>query len=183
MSDTITVARPYAKALFEFALESKQLSDWSYLLELMTHVVMFPAMVEILKNPATTNKNKIDLLMSVALENSGVDDQLATNLVNLLVANKRVLYIPEIYLEYMRLRAEQEKTLTVNVRTFSPMTESQKNQLIEKLTKRLQRQVHLELQIDESLLGGALIQAGDLVIDGSVRGQLSKLEDALVEKF
>ena len=102
------------------------------------------------------------------------------NFIALLAENKRLLLLPEIALQFEALRAEQEKTLVATVSSFSAFTKVQEQQLIESLSRRLQRQVTLEIKIDSSLIGGAVIRAGDFVIDGSVRGKLSKLSTELV---
>ena len=182
MSDTTTIARPYAKAIFELALSAKQLGDWSAILLALSEVMTLPDAVQFIRNPATTDDEQAQLLMTVATKvKSNVDEKLIQCLLSLLADNKRLLLIPGIFVEYERLRAKQEKTLVVAVNSYSPLSEVQQQQMIEKLTHRLQRRVELEVSIDETLLGGALIQAGDLVIDGSVRGQLQKLAYSLTE--
>ena len=119
-------------------------------------------------------------MISVILKSKySVDSKQIHQFVTLLAENKRLLLIPGIFSEYERLRAEQEKTMTVTVSSFSAMSNAQQERMVESLTRRLQRKVSLEINIDKSLLGGALIQAGDLVIDGSVRGQLLKLASSL----
>ena len=104
---------------------------------------------------------------------------LVNHLVGLLADNKRLQALPDIYLQYEALRAEQEKTLTAKVSSFAVLTSAQQQHLISSLSQRLQRQVTLDVSIDTSLLGGAVIRAGDLVIDGSVRGKLNKLSSNL----
>jgi F-type H+-transporting ATPase subunit delta len=176
MSDITTIARPYAKAVFELAVEAKQLAAWSDLLAVMAEVALLPEAVQFICNPTTTAAEHATLFLSVVARlKSSVDDKLIEHFVAMLAENKRLLLLPGLFLQYEKLRAEQEMTLTVMVSSVTPLSQKQQVQLIEKLTQRLQRQVTLEMSIDESLLGGALIQAGDLVIDGSVRGQLQKL--------
>ncbi len=182
MSDITTIARPYAKAVFELAVETKQLAAWSDILAAMAQSILLPECIQFINNPATTITEQQQLLLAVVVRlKLDVDVKSIECFVALLAENKRLLLIPGIYTQYQRLRADQEKTLTVNVSSFAPISDMQQQHLIEKLTKRLQRQVTLEMSIDESLLGGALIQAGDLVIDGSVRGQLLKLASDLAE--
>ena len=180
MSDITTIARPYAKAIFELALAANQLVEWSHILIGLALAVSLPETVQFINNPAATSDEQIDLLLLVVPRlKQAVDSKFIENLVSLLAENGRLLLIPGIAVQYELLRAEQEKTMTVNVHSFTPMSDVQQQRLIETLTQRLQRQVALEISIDESLLGGALIQAGDLVIDGSVRGQLLKLASSL----
>lgn len=181
MADITTIARPYAKAVFELAVDTRQLGEWSAVLVALSQAVLMPASTQFINNPAVTTSEQQQLLMAVVSRlKSNVDIKLVEHFISLLATYKRLLLIPAIHTQFEQLKAEQEKTLTVNVSCFSPLTATQQEQLIKKLTNRLQREVSLEFTIDKSLLGGALIQAGDLVIDGSVRGQLSKLAHNLI---
>ncbi|MGL6028477.1 MAG: F0F1 ATP synthase subunit delta [Legionella sp.] len=178
MSDSTTIARPYAKAIFEHALAEKKLAEWSEYLLLLAQSVMTPAAAQFIASPASTDAQQVDLLLSVC--NAKVkEDSAVSNLVSLLAANNRLMLLPEINALYEVHRAEQEKTLVVDVISFSTVSSAQQEQLIESLSKRLQRKVALNISIDPLLLGGAIIRAGDLVIDGSVRGKLNKLSTGL----
>ena len=181
MSDNITIARPYAKAVFQVALHHKQLSSWSDILQVLTCAIHDDDAVQFFLNPETTSNLQVELLVSIikkALPASMLD--VGSNFVHMLVENQRVLLLPDIALEFEHLRAEHEKTLVVTVATFSPLTAEQQTKLVERLSNRLQRKVTLEINLDPSLLGGAVIHAGDLVIDDSVRSKLMKLETSLV---
>lgn len=176
MSETTTIARPYAKAIFQHALAAKQLATWSTVLHDLATAVISSEAEQFINNPMSTTQQKAALLQSVCAKSTDKRDLSAVeNLVCLLASNKRLLLLPDIYAQYEVLRAEQEKTLTANVSSFTELSLSQQQQLIHSLSQRLQRQVTLEINIDKSLLGGAVIRAGDLVIDGSVRGKLNKL--------
>lgn len=181
MSESITIARPYAKAIFAHALDAKKLAKWSTLLRDLAQVVLDPQAIHFFSNPTSSSEQKSRLLLTVCRhEQAEHDDQKAMeNLVALLSENKRLLLLPDIYALYELLRAEQEKTLTVEVISFSELTEQQKNKLIQSLSDRLQRQISLDVTINKSILGGAIIRAGDLVIDGSVQGKLNKLRSNL----
>lgn len=176
MSDSTTIARPYAKALFEHALAENQLSQWSHHLRLLAQAVLTPEASQFIANPASTVSQHVELLE--AISDTKADESLK-NLINLLATNKRLALLPEIEQLYQVHRAEQEKTLSVEVISFSEVSPEQQQKLTDSLSKRLQRKVSLEIRIDTSLLGGAIIQAGDLVIDGSVRGKLNKLKTNL----
>lgn len=180
MSDMTTIARPYSKALFELALSAKQLSSWSDDLAVLAQTVQCPDAVQLINNPNVSSDEQVKFLLSVLAESKQkVDVKLIESFVALLAANKRLLLIPGIATQYEHLRAEQEKTMVVTVKSFTSLSDAQQQRLIETLTKRLERRVALEISIDETLLGGALIQAGDLVIDGSVRGLLTKMASTL----
>ncbi|CAM2733942.1 F0F1 ATP synthase subunit delta [Legionella worsleiensis] len=178
MSDSTTIARPYAKAIFEHALAENKLADWSAHLMNLAQAVLTPQASQFIANPATTETQQIELLHEVCgIKNKDINS--LHNLIALLVTNKRLMLLPEIKALYEAHRAEQEKTLSVDVLSFSEVSSAQQQKLAESLSKRLQRQVSLKISIDPSLLGGAVIRAGDLVIDGSVRGKLNKLGTGL----
>lgn len=181
MSESITIARPYAKAIFAHALDAKHLAKWSTILSDLAQAVLEPQAIRFISDPTTSTEQKCKLLLTVCRhEQAAPTDQKAIeNLIMLLAENKRLLLLPDIYALYESLRAEQEKTLTVEVTSFSELTEEQKKKLIHSLSDRLQRQISLDVTIDKSLLGGAVIRAGDLVIDGSVQGKLNKLRSDL----
>jgi len=176
MSDTTTIARPYAKAMFEHALAIKQLASWSSTLHDLAQVILNHDMASFISNPATSPELQTQLLLAIcAKTNTSGDMKTVENFVGLLAVNKRLQALPDIFAQYEALRAQQEKTLTASVISFAAMTIEQQQQLIDSLSRRLQRHVTLDVTIDKSLLGGAVIRAGDLVIDGSVRGKLVKL--------
>lgn len=181
MSDNVTIARPYAKAIFNHALASKQLAAWSIVLQELAQTVLDPCASRFICNPDNAAALQSELLLAVVSQSSLAKSYQAINmahienLVHMLVTNKRLLLLPDICAQFEVLRAEQEKTLTVQVSSFAALTEEQEQHLIQTLSERLQRQVMLDVNIDKSLLGGAVLHAGDLVIDGSVRGKLTKL--------
>lgn len=176
MSNNVTIARPYAKAVFNHALQNKELSAWSVLLQELAQCVLDPAATDFICNPASAIELQSELLLSIAAASKqDCAQQPVENFIRLLAANKRLLLLPGICIEFEKLRAEQEKIMTVNVSSFAALTPEQEKQLVQSLSERLQRQVVLDMSIDKSLLGGAVIRAGDLVIDGSVREKLTKL--------
>ena len=178
MSDSTTIARPYAKAIFEHALAEKKLAEWSEHLFTLAQTVLSPQASDFITNPAAKVEQQIELLQSVC-SSGQTEDKSLNNLITLLATNKRLMLLPEIKGLYEAHRAEQEKTLDVDVVSFADITPAQQEQMIESLSKRIQRKVSLKISIDPSLLGGAVIRAGDLVIDGSVRGKLNKLSTGL----
>jgi F-type H+-transporting ATPase subunit delta len=173
MSNNTTIARPYAKAIFEHALAVRALSQWSDILRKLVFVVVDEKASQFITNPAMTIEQQIALLLvpfSQIPQKAEVE-----NFVKLLAKNKRFTLLPDIYVLFELLCAEQEKKLLVDVFSFTELSTTQQQQLSASLSQRLQRQVTLKVTVDKSLLGGAIIQAGDIVIDGSVRGKLTKL--------
>lgn len=180
MSETITIARPYAKAIFEYAQHSANCAVWSNILNALAMALLTSEAQAFISNPASTKEAQLDLLEAVVAKASQDEHKAAHELLVLLVENKRLGLLPDIHVIFERLRQEAEKTIKVQVQSFSPLSAEQQKALIEQLSQRLKREVELEQYIDSSLLGGAIIHAGDLVIDGSVRGKLNKLSNNLL---
>lgn len=179
MSNNTTIARPYAKAVFEHALAANKLSLWSDVLFDLAFALTDDKAKQFLSNPAVREEEQIELLMALFPKVNSEEAAVIRKLVALMAHNKRLSLLAEIKVLYEALRAEQEKTLVVQVTSFSELSAEQQTKLVSSLGKRLQRQVSLSLNVDKSLLGGAIIHAGDLVIDGSVRGKLNKLSTDL----
>ena len=177
MAEKSTIARPYAVAAFGLAKENNELAKWSDMLGFAAIAVTDEAMQDFVDNP----KVELDTLTRLMLEVCGDQlNELGKNFIKVLVANKRLNILPEIAVLYNELRADAEKTVEAEVISAFPLTDAQQSTLVEGLKKRLGRDVTLVSKVDENLMGGAIVRAGDLVIDGSVSGQLSKLETALL---
>ncbi len=180
MSDMTSVARPYAKAAFEFALEHQQIDEWSSLLAKLAQIVSDPLCVEFLTEPSTTPQQHCQLLESVLKHfKLTKHNENLTNFVALAAHNKRLLAMESIYQNFQVLRANHEKTLTVDVISFSDLNKDQATLLATRLSQRLQRDITLNITIDPAILGGAIIRAGNLVFDGSVRTQIKNLSNTL----
>ena len=177
MAELITVARPYAQAAFEFASAEQALKDWSEMLSLLAAIADDAAMHELIDSPHLTETQLADLFIQVAGEN--LNDNCA-NFVRVLASNGRLLLLPEIAALFEVDRRAAEGTVQAQLVTAFPASESQQAEVIASLRKRLGREVELSCSTDAELLGGAIIRAGDLVIDGSVRGKLQRLGTALI---
>ncbi len=176
MAELTTLARPYAKAVFSEAEQAKTLDAWSKDLALLSACVADSKVAEFLMYPSLTVQQQADTVIEVC------GDQLtsaAKNLVVILAENKRLVLLPEIFELYEELKAELENTVDVVVTAAQPLTDEQAEKLVAALKAKLQRDVRMTSEVDESLIGGAIIRAGDLVIDGSLTGRLSKLAEAM----
>jgi F-type H+-transporting ATPase subunit delta len=175
MSNQTSIARPYAKALFQHAVSTDSLLKWSFCIQLMGKFMNCDELRSLIKNQTITPVQQADVIFSL-VKKANLELPLGVeNFIALLTENKRLFILPAIAIQYEALRALQERTLAVTVSTFSPLTASQVQRLTQALSQRLQRLVTLEQVVDQSLLGGAVIRANNLVIDGSVKGQLMKL--------
>jgi F-type H+-transporting ATPase subunit delta len=176
MAESITLARPYAKAAFESALEGGQLADWSEQLGLASALVSDRDMLAILKHPGLTSEKKAAILVDIS------EGKLAggpDNFIRVLAENHRLLLLPHISMLFEMLKSQQEATVDVTVETAFKLNASQRTKLIETLRKKLDREINLQSAVNKKLIGGVLIRAGDLVIDATVRGRLEKLAEAI----
>jgi len=172
MSDLSNVARPYAQAVFEMARDAGDLAGWGDQLELLGLVSSDAAVVEMLKNPAFSKGQQTELITSVCGDKLSAD---GVNLVKLLVQNDRVDALTDIAEIYAQKRAEAESVVEADMITATAIDEAQQQSFAKALESKLGRTVKLKFQVDEDLIGGAVIRAGDWVVDGSVKAQLEQL--------
>ncbi len=183
MANWTSIARPYAKAVFEHALQSKALLVWSEWLSQLQTLALSADMLRFIDNPETTVQQHAEVMCDVMSGSAGKDKPLADDLkafIHTLAESRRLPVLPAIYEQFEALRAEEEHRVSVQVSSFLPLSAEQQKGLIERLTKRLDRKVELQLSVDPELLGGAVISAKDWVINASVKGQLDKLGADLV---
>ncbi len=176
MAELTTLARPYAKAAFEFALAANQLQAWSDMLALAAVVAQQDGISEVLGSPAMTTQEKGSAFTEVCGDK--LNDK-AANFVRILADNQRLPLLPEIFQLFELMKSNQEKSIDVEVATAFPLSGDLENKLAEALSAKLDRDVNVHSAVDKALLGGAVIRAGDTLIDGSVRGRLAKLAEAM----
>jgi len=172
MQDKTTIARPYAQAVFETASEESKLTEWSEMLGLLGAVVSDAQMKAVLTNPKLDTKALTDLILGVcgkALSETG------SNLVKVLADAGRLSLVPELYKLYEQLRAEAEGVIEVGVTSAYELSSEQQATISAAMAKRLGRKVEISNDIDDSLIGGMVIRAGDSVIDASVKGRLKEM--------
>ncbi len=181
MADNSTVARPYARAVFEHACAERALATWSDILNALSQVISMPEVGDFLENPEVSLAMQHDLLLSLfGPEMAGATSTTISHLIHVLAHNKRLPIMTEIWVQYESMRADHEKTLAVVVRSYDKLSAAAEHKISVALKARLQREIKLHVSVDPSLMGGAVITAGDLVIDGSVRGKLNQLQAELL---
>ena len=172
MTERTTLARPYAEAVFRLARERKTLKAWSEMLQLAAAVAADPQVTALIDNPRVPRSRFVDFFLDVAGKKIDAD---AANLVRLLSENHRLTLLPEIAALYEALRAQAENRVEAEVVSAAAVSDTQLKDIAAALKKRLGRDIDLHTRIDPSLIGGIVIRAGDLVIDGSVQGKLQLL--------
>lgn len=175
MSEFITVARPYAKAAFDFAVEHQSVDRWQDMLEFTAVVTRNEQMSELLSG-AVAPEMLSNTFIAVCGDQLDVHGQ---NFIRVMAENKRLLVLPAVLQQFIELRAALESTIEVDVLSASVLSDKQRVNITAAMEKRLSRKVKLNCKIDKSVLAGVIIRAGDMVIDGSVRGRLERLTDVL----
>jgi F-type H+-transporting ATPase subunit delta len=176
MAQLTTLARPYARAAFETAVATNRLGAWSQMLGLLGALVQEERVASFLMVPANSAAQQADTLID--LSGDALDDSVR-NFVRVLATNKRLILLGEIVELFEEMKADHERVVDVEVVSAFSMDESAQQKLASALKQRLQRDVKLNTSVDKSLIGGLVVRAGDLVIDGSVRGKLNKLIETM----
>jgi F-type H+-transporting ATPase subunit delta len=176
MAELSTLARPYAKAAFEFARDNDALAQWSETLNLAAQITQQQQVAQLLSSPSLTSGQMAETFGGL------LGDDLTTkaaNFIGALAMNKRLLLLPYISEQFQALKAQQEQTVNVEVTSAFELSEAEAAQLTKALSANLSREVNLSSTVDTNLIGGVVVRAGDMVIDGSVRNKLAQLTDAM----
>ena len=178
MIEPTTLARPYARAAFEHARAADQLSSWQSALSELAAIFADDKVAAVLRDPNQTAAQRAETLGALGGENL---PQAVRNLLAIMSDNGRLSLLPEVSAIFDQLKQAIESTITVHVMSAYPLSDEETQQLSESMQTKLNRSITLTSETDPSLLGGALIRADDLVIDGSVRGRLNKLAGTLTQ--
>lgn len=184
MADKHTLARPYADALFALARETGTLDEWSTALDVAAAVAAEDRVLAVMQNPRYSDAERVEFLTGLFAGVAqasllGGTEQAGTNLLRLLVEYDRVEVLPEIAEHFEDMKADLENTVEVTVTAATAISDDLTREIREALQKKLGREVILSTAVDEELIGGAVIRAGDFVIDGSIRTRLAKLAGVL----
>jgi len=173
MSELTTAARPYAKAVFEMAQDAGTLDAWSDELSAMASILSAEGASDLINSPRVSGDQKVESIVEIA--GDAISDK-GSNLLRALAENDRLSLIPEIASLYEGLKDEAQGTVEAELISAEEVSEDKQTAISQALEKRLGREVKLVTKIDPSLMGGAIIRAGDLVIDGSIQTRLSEMK-------
>ena len=185
MADKHTLARPYAQAIFDIAQVEGTLAVWSEALQAAGSVVTDPQIASLIDNPKVSEERLVELLQSIFAEIAEAkplaDAGQGANFLRLLIEFDRLAVLPEIAERFDTLKSAAEHVVDVTITTASPIDDAQKQTIVSALKARLGNEINAITATDEDLIGGAVIRAGDFVIDGSVRAQLDRLSASLAK--
>ena len=183
MDEIRTVTRPYAKAVFELAAASETLTEWSDFLKECSELLKNNEIKALIKAPGQNKKNIAEVFYGIATLDAGANDSIQKqflNLIQILSANDRLNIMGELHKQYSQKKREAEKTTEVTLTTAAPADQNELNKITQALEKKLGNKVDLKVTIDKSLIGGAVIQSGDHMVDGTVSTQLQNLTRFLI---
>ncbi|STO55190.1 F0F1 ATP synthase subunit delta [Canicola haemoglobinophilus] len=180
MSELTTIARPYAKAAFDFAVEQSEqdksaVEKWTNMLAFLAELIHHDK-VQLYLTSSNSTLKLADTVISICGEQL---DQYGQNLVRLMAENKRLAALPAVFNEFKSYVEEYNSIAQVEVISAQPLNDAQQQKIVTAMKKRLARKVKLNCRIDSSLIAGAIIRTNDFVIDGSSRGQISRLANEL----
>lgn len=177
MAENSTIARPYAQAAFDIAQAKSELAAWSDMIALAAMVAADDRMATAIDSPHIKNEDLVSLFLDVCGDKLNAEGQ---NFIRVLAENKRLGILADIATAYEQLRADAEGTMDAEVISAFPLSDAQQQNIIASLKKRLGRDISLTTRVDDTLIGGAVIRAGDMVIDGSVSRHLEDLSHSLM---
>jgi F-type H+-transporting ATPase subunit delta len=176
MAEKATIARPYARAAFAYASSGKSLAAWSDALNAAALVVSDARVRKLIGNPKVAPKQLVDFIIDVVGSKA---DANVRNFFDELVRNRRIGLLPQVAAMFDDMRNQVENIAEVQVTSAVALNDAQRQRLADALKKRLKKDVRLQCSVDASLIGGAVIRSGDLVIDGSLRARLERLSGAM----
>ena len=178
MIEPTTLARPYARAAFEHARAANDLAAWQTALSELAAITAEPKVAAAMRDPNQTAAQRASTFSSLAGQ---AMPPAVANLLAIMADNGRLSLLPEVAMLFDQLKQAVESTVAVHVTSAYPLSDAETQQLADTMQEKLARSITLTSETDPSLLGGALIRADDLVIDGSVRGRLNKLAGTLTQ--
>jgi F-type H+-transporting ATPase subunit delta len=177
MTEPLSVARPYAKAAFQYASNANQVQEWQTFLDTLATVVRQDKVKHWLGQPHLSAREKIAALRDIVGDDVWLPG--SSNFIALLIQRQRLSLLTEILMLFLLLKSEQERIAPVVVSSAYELSDSQLAALSSTLEQKLNQKVNIQQEIDQELLGGVLIQAGDLVFDYSIKGRLGRLADSV----
>jgi F-type H+-transporting ATPase subunit delta len=177
MAEAVTIARPYAEAVFALADKGGDLARWSRTLATMAAVAANPDVRRAVGDPNLSAEQVYGLFAAASGDLVGEEQ----SFLRVLIENDRLSALPEVAAIYEDLKNEREGVVEAFITTALPLDKSQLAALVEEIEARFKRKVQAQVNVDASLIGGVRMQVGDEVIDGSVRGRLAAMAAALVK--
>ncbi|AIN47050.1 F0F1 ATP synthase subunit delta [Candidatus Palibaumannia cicadellinicola] len=176
MSEFITIAHPYAKAAFDFAVEHKKIESWQSMLLFSAEVSNNKDIKKLLANKVILDVQLAKIFISVCGDQLNIYGQ---NLIKIMAQNKRLIVLPYVFQNFINLRTQYELAVEVELISIHRLNQAQITKITTALEQRISRKITLNCKIDRSVMAGIIIRINDMVIDGSIRGRLERLTRSL----
>jgi F-type H+-transporting ATPase subunit delta len=178
MLEKATIARPYANAAFDQAIDESKLSEWSVMLNLLSVIVSDDNMSAVINNPSLSNEALYQFFADIGGDKFS---QSGKNFIRVLIDAERIDLAAEVFELFEQKRAAAEGISDVDVISAYPLDDAQVSAISESISKRLGKKVDINTEEDKDLIGGVIIRAGDSVIDASLRGRLKELNSVFAQ--
>lgn len=175
MSELTTIARPYAKAAFDFALEQGQLDKWQAMLQ-FSAAAAGNEEIKTLLHSSLASPKIAEIFIAVCADQL---DQYGQNFIRVMAENRRLAVLPMVSAIFAELCTQHQSIKDISVISATELTKVQKAKIIQAMQAKLNCEIRIVSQVDKSLIAGVIIRYDDTVIDGSSRGQLGRLSQEL----
>ncbi|WP_300089014.1 F0F1 ATP synthase subunit delta [uncultured Nitrosomonas sp.] len=176
MAEAITIARPYAEALFKLAKGNGSLFSWSEMLQVMSAITRENQVRELINNPQISSQKMCEIILSISGKKV---NEIGERFLTLVTENQRLEILPQICELFEQLKAQHEGVLEAEVVSAFPLESGQQEKLVSILESKFKRKVKVGVSVNNELIGGVRIKIGDQVIDSSVHGKLEAMATAL----
>ncbi len=176
MAEAVTVARPYAEAVFKLAVAKNTLKEWSNMLLHAAEIAQTDQIKALIGNPVVTTRQLGELLLEIGKNKFNRE---GSNFLLMLAENKRISVLPQISQLFEHLKAQHDGMLEANIISAFQMNDAQLRQLVVNLERKFKRKIIAKVQVDPELIGGVVVEIGDEIFDASVRGKLEAMANAL----
>ena len=176
MTDSITYSRPYAEAAYKIASDSKSMPMWNDNLMTLSEIIVDMEVKAIIASPKIDSDQTLNFLVSFLPQK----DESFSNFLSIMIANKKVYFLDEVYKLFNDMVLEDKNTTIAEVETAFALSDTQKSDIVNSLTKKHGKKIQIHEVINGRLLAGIKISVNNEVTDYSVRNKLNLMKEQII---